>query len=323
MVRIVPRASAGFRRFAASPVPACPPAPISVWISSTNRMTGTADRAAASRTPFRRASNSPFMLAPASSAPTSRLSNRTSARFGGTLPAAIACANPSTTAVLPTPASPVISGLFCRRRSSTSIMVRISSSRPITGSISPARARAVRSRQYRSSALPFGASDTAPEASPGSAGASLLRSYGSSDASGDPSIHAGSTSPRLATGILPNSAEMARSTRRSSGVETSAAISHAPRTRRSPWPRVASTQPRSMAVSMCQEKSLIELAPAGSAASARARSRSSASRSISAWRTIRCRSPSGCWSSWCSQWTSSTNGFPRSLQKLVADSIPR
>ncbi len=30
-----------------------------------------------------------------------------------------------------------------------------------------------------------------------------------------------------------------------------------------------------------------------------------------------------CWSSWCSQWTSSTNGFPRSLQKLVADSIPR
>ncbi len=193
IVRIVPRASAGFSRFAASPVPAWPPAPISVWISSTNRMTGAADFEAASSVPFRRASNSPFMLAPASSAPTSRLISRTSASLGGTSPCAIASASPSTTAVLPTPASPVSSGLFCRRRSSTSIIVRISSSRPITGSISPSRARAVRSVQYCSSAEPFAAAGIAWDASPGTAAAKSLLSCGASDASGDPSIHAGSS----------------------------------------------------------------------------------------------------------------------------------
>ena len=56
---------------------------------------------------------------------------------GGTSPAAIRSANPSTTAVLPTPASPVRIGLFCRRRIRMSITWRISASRPMTGSISP------------------------------------------------------------------------------------------------------------------------------------------------------------------------------------------
>ena len=40
MVRSVPRASAGLSRLAASPVPGGPPAPISVWASSMNRMIG-------------------------------------------------------------------------------------------------------------------------------------------------------------------------------------------------------------------------------------------------------------------------------------------
>ena len=40
IVRRLPRASAGFSRLAASPVPAAPPAPTSVWISSMNRMIG-------------------------------------------------------------------------------------------------------------------------------------------------------------------------------------------------------------------------------------------------------------------------------------------
>ncbi len=52
---------------------------------------------------------------------------------GGTSPAAMRWANPSTTAVLPTPASPVRIGLFCRRRISTSISWRISLSRPRIG----------------------------------------------------------------------------------------------------------------------------------------------------------------------------------------------
>jgi hypothetical protein len=40
MVRSVPRASAGFSRFAASPVPAAPPAPTRVCVSSMNMMIG-------------------------------------------------------------------------------------------------------------------------------------------------------------------------------------------------------------------------------------------------------------------------------------------
>ena len=44
MVRKVPRASAGFSRFAASPVPAAPPAPTRVCASSMNRMIGLGRR---------------------------------------------------------------------------------------------------------------------------------------------------------------------------------------------------------------------------------------------------------------------------------------
>ena len=62
---------------------------------------------------------------------------------------------PSTTAVLPTPASPVMIGLFWRRRIRMSIAWRISASRPITGSILPSRARCVRLVVYVSSAGVF------------------------------------------------------------------------------------------------------------------------------------------------------------------------
>ena len=49
---------------------------------------------------------------------------------GGTSPAAMRSAKPSTTAVFPTPASPVRIGLFCRRRIRISMTWRISMSRP-------------------------------------------------------------------------------------------------------------------------------------------------------------------------------------------------
>ena len=144
IVRRVPRARAGLSRLAASPVPAAPPAPTSVCASSMNRITGVADACTSSTTWRRRLSNSPFMLAPACSSPTSSTRNSTSRRDGGTSPATMRCAKPSTTAVLPTPASPTSMGLFCRRmRMSTTW--RISSSRPTTGSILPSRACAVRS----------------------------------------------------------------------------------------------------------------------------------------------------------------------------------
>ena len=48
-------------------------------------------------------------------------------------PTATRSANPSTTAVLPTPASPVRIGLFCRRRVRISMICRISASRPQHG----------------------------------------------------------------------------------------------------------------------------------------------------------------------------------------------
>ncbi len=54
-------------------------------------------------------------------------------------------ASPSTMAVLPTPGSPISTGLFLVRRCRTWIVRRISSSRPMTGSSLPCAARAVRS----------------------------------------------------------------------------------------------------------------------------------------------------------------------------------
>ena len=61
-------------------------------------------------------------------------------------------ASPSTIAVLPTPGSPISTGLFLVRRERTWITRRISSSRPITGSSLPSSASEVRSRPYFSSA---------------------------------------------------------------------------------------------------------------------------------------------------------------------------
>ena len=55
----------------------------------------------------------------------------------GTSPRTMRSASPSTIAVLPTPGSPISTGLFLVRRDSTWITRRISSSRPITGSSLP------------------------------------------------------------------------------------------------------------------------------------------------------------------------------------------
>ncbi len=94
----------------------------------------------------------------------------TSRSGGGTSPAAMRSAKPSTTAVLPTPASPVRIGLFWRRRVRMSITWRISASRPRMGSILPARALAVRSMvNWSSAAVPRGAAGA--RAAPPAAGA--------------------------------------------------------------------------------------------------------------------------------------------------------
>ena len=70
----------------------------------------------------------------------------------GTSPLTIRCARPSTIAVLPTPGSPISTGLFLVRRLSTCMARRISSSRPMIGSILPCSAASVRSRAYLPSA---------------------------------------------------------------------------------------------------------------------------------------------------------------------------
>ena len=93
-----------------------------------------------------RCSNSPFMLgAGLQQAEVERQQRRPRAAAAARRPRTMRSAKPSTTAVLPTPASPVRIGLFWRRRIRMSTICRISSSRPMIGSISPSRARSVRS----------------------------------------------------------------------------------------------------------------------------------------------------------------------------------
>ena len=103
-------------------------------------------------TALSRSSNSPRYFAPARSAPTSSAHTRLPFSPSGTSPATMRWARPSTIAVLPTPGSPISTGLFFVRRESTWITRRISSSRPMTGSSLPDSASAVRSRPYFSSA---------------------------------------------------------------------------------------------------------------------------------------------------------------------------
>ena len=105
-----------------------------------------------SRTALSRSSNSPRYFAPATIEARSRAISVLPRRLSGTSPSTIRWARPSTTAVLPTPGSPMMTGLFLVRRLRTWMIRRISASRPITGSSLPERATAVRSVPYFSSA---------------------------------------------------------------------------------------------------------------------------------------------------------------------------
>ena len=80
---------------------------------------------------------------------------RWSMSSSGTPPSDIRSARPSTTAVLPTPGSPISTGSFFVRRERMRMVRAISSSRPITGSSCPSRAIAVKSRVNSASVLPF------------------------------------------------------------------------------------------------------------------------------------------------------------------------
>ena len=82
---------------------------------------------------------------PATTVPISNDITRLSFKFSGTSFLTIACASPSAIAVLPTPGSPISTGLFLVRRLKTSITRVISLSRPTTGSNVPSLAITVKS----------------------------------------------------------------------------------------------------------------------------------------------------------------------------------
>mmetsp|Transcript_154073 Transcript_154073/g.287178 ORF Transcript_154073/g.287178 Transcript_154073/m.287178 type:complete len:232 (+) Transcript_154073:1732-2427(+) len=96
-------------------------------------------------------SKSPRYLVPAKRPVKSNCMMRLPCRKLGPFPSAILCASPSAIAVLPTPGSPIRTGLFLRRRAKTWTARLISFSRPMTTSSSPASAIFVRSRAYCSS----------------------------------------------------------------------------------------------------------------------------------------------------------------------------
>ena len=148
IVRSSPRASCGFSIFEASTAPSLAPAPTIVCSSSMNRMISPCESVTSFRNALSRSSNSPRNLAPAIIDPRSIATIRLFFNDSGTSPETIRRANPSTMAVLPTPGSPIRTGLFFVRRDNTCMTRRISLSRPITGSIFPRLARRVRSRPY-------------------------------------------------------------------------------------------------------------------------------------------------------------------------------
>mmetsp|Transcript_5799 Transcript_5799/g.14878 ORF Transcript_5799/g.14878 Transcript_5799/m.14878 type:complete len:266 (-) Transcript_5799:385-1182(-) len=155
MQRSSPRLSCGLSRLLASIAPPVAPAPTTVWISSMNRIMFPSAPSTSFITALRRSSNSPRYLAPATREPMSRLMSERPRRDSGTSPLTMRCAKPSATAVFPTPGSPMSTGLFFVRRLRIWMHLRISSSRPMTGSSFPSRARCVRSVAYRPSASNF------------------------------------------------------------------------------------------------------------------------------------------------------------------------
>ena len=148
-----PRASAGLSMLPASmELSPVEPAPTMVCSSSMNRMICPSLCFTSRSTAFRRSSNSPRYLAPASIAGRSRAMMSRSFSEEGTSPSTMRWARPSTMAVLPVPGSPMSTGLFFVRRDSTWMVRRISSARPMTGSSLPSRACWVRFWPYCSSA---------------------------------------------------------------------------------------------------------------------------------------------------------------------------
>ena len=145
-----PRASAGFSMLEASIEPSAAPAPTTVCSSSMKRIRSSEFSRTSSMTFLSRSSNWPRYWVPATMPERSSCTTRLPLRVSGTSSLTILWAMPSTMAVLPTPGSPMRTGLFLVLRERTSMVVSTSSARPMTGSSFPSLAIWVRSRLYSS-----------------------------------------------------------------------------------------------------------------------------------------------------------------------------
>ena len=139
-----PLANNGFKIFAASTAPSAEPAPTIVWISSINNITSPTFFTSA-KDFFILSSKSPLYLAPATILDISTFTTLLFFNVSGTSPAMIFSANPSTTAVFPTPGSPIKQGLFFVLLDNICNTLCISSVLPITGSNFPSPACFVKS----------------------------------------------------------------------------------------------------------------------------------------------------------------------------------
>ena len=151
IVKISPRANIGFKIFAVSIVPLAEPDPIILWISSINRIILPLESLMISRIFLSLSSKSPLYFAPATRLVISRENIILSFKSSGTSPATILWTIPSTMAVLPTPASPIKTGLFFILLDKILMAFLVSSSLPITGSSLPSIASLVRTVPYFSS----------------------------------------------------------------------------------------------------------------------------------------------------------------------------
>ena len=126
ITRSSPRASSGLRMFAASIAPSGAPAPSTVCSSSRNRTIRPSDSTASLSASLKRFSNWPRNWAPAIMPDRSRATMRVPWSVSGTSSRWMRSARPSAIAVLPTPASPISTALFLRRRARISTVCSIS-----------------------------------------------------------------------------------------------------------------------------------------------------------------------------------------------------
>ena len=149
-----PLARAGLTILEASRDPDDPPAPTKVWSSSIKTMT-SGFLFNSSMIAFILSSNCPLYLVPATIDPMSRLTTLLLSRFLETFLWIILKASPSAIADLPTPGSPIRTGLFFFLLARIWETLSISESLPTIGSNFPLFARSVRSLLKESNAGVF------------------------------------------------------------------------------------------------------------------------------------------------------------------------